>query len=136
MLHSKERNLDRRLIRVFPAPLITNTFQGKPGRLPNPFRIIKHRNRVPRTILRAKRAADTALNIDFDHLLELGELNSGNDFDAIHGAKDDTRLAAGAAVLVDHGQKPRLFFARRFCGDLRRPRAFSCGVFSHGGMVT
>ena len=40
-------------------------------------------------MFRTKRAADTALNIDFDHLLKLGVFDTRNDFDTVDGAKDN-----------------------------------------------
>ena len=51
--------------------LIANTFERQLRRFCNSFRITKHGNRIPRTILRTKRTANAALNVYFYHLLEL-----------------------------------------------------------------
>ena len=67
----------------------------------DPFLIRKHRDRFPRAVLRAKRAADAAFDIHFHHLLKLGVLDSGNDFNAVHGTENNAGFATGTAGLID-----------------------------------
>ena len=67
--------------------LIADTFDRQLRGLLDPFLVGQHRDRIPRAVFGAERAADTALDIDLHHLLELGEIHARNNLDTIHRAK-------------------------------------------------
>ena len=81
------------------------------------FRVIEHRDRVPRTILGTKRAADTAFDIDFDKLLELDVGGIRNDFNTIHRAERNASLTTRAAVLVNDSQEMWFPLPRQLVGN-------------------
>ena len=61
------------------------------------FFVTKHGNCFPRAVFGAEGAADTALDIHFDNLLDLGMMDAGDDFDAIDRTKNNAGLAARAS---------------------------------------
>jgi len=94
---------DRRAADILDGFLAADAGYSCRRRELNPLGVVIHPNRVPRAVFGAERAADTAFNIDLDHLLKLGDPDIGNDFDAVHRTKNNAGFTACTAALVDDG---------------------------------
>ena len=84
--------------------LTANTLKGIFFRLLHGLLVGQHLDGSPGAVFRAERTSDTSGQVYLNHLLELGVFHAGDDFDAVHGTKNNAGLTAGAPTLIDHGK--------------------------------
>src|SRR3989338_1118520 len=89
---------------ILLSGLSANALQRIGGGFFDRLVVWQHQYRVPGAMFRAKRTADTTIQIDLHHLLKLGMVDSGHDLNAVHRTENNARFATRTAALIDHGQ--------------------------------